>query len=139
MLTDWFRNILSEPDNGPNEDIHEDENANIGDKRYYVRPMGEIFGYDKDLCSDKIYLDRQTYRKNATYGNGKKSYAWMSGKTIFRGSIEEWEQVKENPEEHFQDIPVEWNKIVKHVDNFIDIHKENINNKTYPHGVMNIS
>lgn len=123
-------------DNGPCEDQHQDENACVGDTRIYVRPSGEIWGYDKDVAKGKFRVSRQNYQENATFQNGKKSYAWREGRTIFRGSPSEWNSVKNNPENHFTDIPVIWDDIVEHVDNFLEIHSEYLDCEEYPHGVL---
>ena len=140
-LKSYFKKLWAGDDSdvGPIEDTHEDENAQIGDTRYYVQPMGEIMGYDSEGDRKRIHVSRQKYAENGVYKNGNKHYMWKKSKRIFKGSIEEWEQVKENPEEHFQDIPVEWEKIIEHVDNFIDINREYLNLKEYPHSVLKIN
>ncbi len=128
----------TESEKGPEEDIHTDPDAKVGDTRIYVRPMGEIFGYDSDHVVDQFMVSRQRYRSNATYHNGKKHYGWMEGRTIFRGTPEDWESVKSNPKNHFEDIPIQWDEIVDHVDAFLELHGDQLNVPEYPHGVLKL-
>jgi len=123
---------------GPETDQHADENAEIGDERYIIRPYGELFGYDKEHHRKRIELYKQTYKQNATFKNGKKSYGWRHSKTIFRGTVEEWEKHKNNPEKYRETIPVDWDDIVDHMDNFIEMNGEYIYRKEYPHSVLEI-
>lgn len=88
-LWQFKERIFETEDTGPEEDVHQDEGANIGDERYFIRPGGELWGYDKEHHMEKIEIIRQKYQKNATFNNGKKSYGWMSSETIFRGTVED--------------------------------------------------
>lgn len=121
---------------GPDEDLHEDENAEIGDERYIIIPYGELFGYDKEHHRKNIELAKQKYRKNGTYTNGKKSYGWLHSKTIFRGTVEDWNKMKNNPEKYRESIPVDWDKLVQHMDNFIEMNGSYIYREEYPHSVL---
>lgn len=128
----------SDDDNLPDEDVHEEPNADIGDKRISAVPMGEIFGYDSDVAQGKFIVTREYYGETATYGNGVKHYGWRKGKTLFRGTPEEWRQAKANPERYFEDIPVVWNEITAHVDAFLDLHEDQLDTAEYPHSTLNL-
>jgi hypothetical protein len=46
--------------------------------------------------------------------------------------------MKANPEKHRESIPVDWDKLVDHMDNFIKMNGEYIYRKEYPHSVLEI-
>jgi hypothetical protein len=131
MLVDWLRKLWygDEDSKGPDEDIHSDPDANIGDERYHIKPHGELFGYDNEHHVKKLELYRQKYKTSGTFHNGKKSYDWQHSKTIFQGTVEEWEEMKANPEKHRESIPVDWDKLVDHMDNFIKMNGEYISKR----------
>jgi len=126
-------------DNGPEEDIHQDENATVGDTRYRVIPMGKIFNYDIESHHNQIYVYEERYRETATYNNGNHHYDWMNSDTIFRGSIEKWNRIKNEPEEYRKTIPVHLNEIVNQVDLFIEKNGEYITREEYPHSIIKIN
>lgn len=128
----------SDADCGPDEHKHGDSNADVGDKRIYARPLGEVIGYDSEHVRNQFIVTRQLYSKNATYRNGKKHYGWNEGKTLFRGTPSEWEDCKKNPEEHFERIPTGWNEIAEHVDTFLELHEDQLGISEYPHGVHQV-
>jgi len=140
-----MRKILSkllsknETDDGPDGDVHSDPDANIGDERYRIRPGVELWGYDPNKKRENITIMKQVYSKSGTHSNGAEYYDWRSkGDNIFRGTVEEWGEVKENPEEYMDCIPVDWDEIVEHMDNFIEMNGEYIYRKEYPHSILEI-
>lgn len=138
-MLEWLSKFGSENEQtGPTDDIHNGPNADIGDERYYIRPDIELWGYDKDKKRDEITLLKQTYSKTGTHSNGCEYYDWCGGKQIFRGTVEEWKKVKANPEEYRESIPVDWDEIVEHMDNFIEMNGEYIYKQEYPHSVLEI-
>lgn len=128
-----------EKDDGPDGPVHSDPEAEIGDERYRIRPGVELWGYDPDKKREKITIMKQVYSKTGTHSNGEKYYGWRSrGSDIFRGTVEEWQQVKENPENYMDCIPVDWDEIVDHMDNFIEMNGEYIYRPEYPHSILEI-
>lgn len=109
IVIEKFKELfMSDDSNGwPEKDQHEDESAEIGDERYFIMPFGELFGYEKEYHVKQIEICRQRYSQNGTYTNGKKSYGWRDTETIFRGTVEDWEEHKKNPEKYRKSIPVD--------------------------------
>lgn len=138
-IVGWIKSFTSEdnPD-CPDEDQHQDENAEIGDKRIQVVPLGEIFGYDVDRINGMFTIERQVYKWTATYSNGNKAYGWRSDRPLFRGTPEEWRSIKDNPEDKFEDIPANWDEIVDHTEQFLEIHEGQLDSPEYPHSTMKI-
>lgn len=137
MFDSLFGSSSAADEEPSEEELHEELDASIGDTRIYVRPMGEVFEYSEQFAG-KFFVTRQRYKQTATHSTGAKYYGWREGKTLFRGTVEEWEAVKAAPGEHFTDIPAEWEEVVAHVDGFLDIHGNQLDTKEYPHGVLNL-
>lgn len=138
----WVRSLLdsisSEEEYEITDDQHGDEDAEVGDMRIQVVPRGEIFGYDSDIELNAFQIHRQQYQKTATYASGAKHYNWRTRDTLFRGTPEEWREIKDNPGKVMQDIPRNWKDIVEHTDAFLEIHEEYLDSKEYPHSLMDL-
>lgn len=123
----------------PEEDIHKDNMADVGDMRYYIQPMGEIMGYDVEGDRKRISVLKQVYDETAVYTNGNKHYAWKRESAVYEGPISDWDTVKNNPEDHFGEIPENWRELVKRVDRFIDKHGNDINKEDYRSYAIDLS
>ena len=98
--------------------------------------MGEIFGYDSDVINNEFVIHRQVYRETATYGSGYKHYGWRTKDTLFKGSTSKWRDIKDNPSKIMEYIPHNWDEIVEHTDNFLEIHEDYIDDPNYPHSIL---
>lgn len=74
-----------EKEQNPQVDVHQDENAEIGDIRYIIKTEGQIFGYEKDR--NKINLVKQVYTEGGSFHDGRKIFKWRRKKKVFRGTI----------------------------------------------------
>lgn len=124
-------------ENLPSEDQHQDEKAEVGDKRVKVLPRGEIFNYDS--FGGEFVIKIQTYGSTASYSNGNKYYGWKHDKHLFEGTPEQWDSLKDNHEKLMTPMtPDEWDKIVEQTEEFLHHNRDQLDSRDYPHSTRKI-
>lgn len=102
---------------GPKEDLYKDPEAEVGDVRIKTVRKNELF--NNEYSENEFIVVREKFEEKGVFQNGNKYYSWCHDRTLFQGTRDEWNDIKDSPSEIMMDIPSNWSVIVDHTERFL--------------------